>query len=260
MADINKYGFFSFQKMISENLNGFSNSRSLGPVSQGIYSWFKKYLKININKQNGTILIQNILLNNRDLFSQLINKCIEKYKPVRDAEILKKIKEEDKPIENWEINKIRYYNPNTHTKKEYVSSLYDPCYIENEISSIEEEFLNFIDDKVEWWWKNGSEHKQDNFGIQYPDGNEIKTFQPDVLVLHKNGKIGIYDTKGAGDREDKNKLKSEALYKYIIEENKKGKNLCGGLVIKSNNQFRINIKPTYVSFKHNPEDWDYFQV
>ena len=35
--------------------------------------------------------------------------------------------------------------------------------------------------------------------------------------------LGIFDTKASGQREDENKLKAEALQKYIKEENKRKK-------------------------------------
>ena len=95
-----------------------------------------------------------------------------------------------------------------------------------------------------------------NFGIKYG----IKsTFQPDFLIMFKDGRLGIFDTKASGEREDDNKAKGEALQKYILEENKKGKNLVGGLVIKEGEHFRINNKSTYAPFSDNMDDWGYFK-
>ncbi len=69
--------------------------------------------------------------------------------------------------------------------------------------------------------------------------------------LFKDGKIGIYDTKASGFQEDDNKLKAEALQKYIKEENKRKKKdlLIGGLVIKEGEHFRINSDGQYEPFK-----------
>ena len=93
-----------------------------------------------------------------------------------------------------------------------------------------------------------------NFGIKY---NVKSTFQPDFIVKFNNGRIGIFDTKAVGYQEDDNKLKSEALQKYIKDENEKGKNLFGGLIIKDGEYFRINQKDFYKSFKDSIEDWGY---
>jgi len=95
-----------------------------------------------------------------------------------------------------------------------------------------------------------------NFGIKY---NKKSTFQPDFIVLFKDGRIGIFDTKASGFNEDDNRLKSDALQQYIKEENKKSKNLFGGLVIKDKEHFKINIKENYKSYKENQKEWIYFE-
>jgi len=117
-------------------------------------------------------------------------------------------------------------------------------------SKIEEEFLEFLEkneDKISWWWQNGDEHMALNFGIRYGEGS---TFQPDFLVMFKNGKVGIYDTKASGFQEDDNKIKAEALQKYIKEENKRRKKdlFIGGIVIKEGEHFRINSDEKYIPF------------
>ncbi|MDQ1264819.1 MAG: type restriction enzyme, partial [Campylobacterota bacterium] len=84
------------------------------------------------------------------------------------------------------------------------------------------------------------------------------TFQPDFLVMYKDGSLGIFDTKASGYQEDDNKKKAEALQKYIKEENKNGKNLFGGLIIKDKEHFRINQKDEYKTVKECFEDWEYF--
>ena len=63
--------------------------------------------------------------------------------------------------------------------------------------------------------------------------------------------LGIFDTKASGQREDENKLKAEALQKYIKEENKRKKKeiIFGGLVIKEGEHFRINSDEKYQPFK-----------
>jgi len=101
-----------------------------------------------------------------------------------------------------------------------------------------------------------SDNLSSNFGIKY--GN-FSTFLPDFFVMFQDGRLGIFDTKASGDREMDNKLKAEALQKYIDEENKKGKNLFGGLVIKEGEHFRINSKKEYFSFNEKPKDWDYLK-
>ena len=134
-------------------------------------------------------------------------------------------------------------------------NLITPCRL-NIDSDIEIDFIKYLDNKsdiVEWWWQNGSEHMSLNFGIKY---NKKSTFQPDFIVSFKDGRIGIFDTKASGFNEDDNKFKSDALQRYIKEENK---NIFGGLVIKAGEHFKINIKESYTSYKENQEEWVYFE-
>ena len=69
--------------------------------------------------------------------------------------------------------------------------------------------------------------------------------------MFKNGTLGIFDTKASGDREDANKIKAEALQRYITEENKKKKKnvLFGGLIIKEGEHFRINSDEKYFTIQ-----------
>ena len=119
-----------------------------------------------------------------------------------------------------------------------------------DVNPTEESFIDLLEennDKISWWWQNGSEHMALNFGIKYGNGS---TFQPDFLVMFKNGKLGIFDTKAVGQREEENKLKAEALQKYIKEEIKRKKKevIFGGLVIKEGSHFRINSDDVYKPF------------
>jgi type III restriction enzyme len=99
---------------------------------------------------------------------------------------------------------------------------------------------------------------QVNFGVKYySKGNKIpQTFQPDFLIKLKDGKIGIFDTKAKDDRIEDQKVKSEALQKYINEQNKKGKKLFGGLIIKDGTHYKINQKDKYKSFSEESKDWE----
>lgn len=250
--------FHTFEYLIKINLNGFAPKRSLSPVKQAIYRWFKKYLNVNL-LGTGIVYIQNVCLNNIDVFSQLIDKAINEYKPIKEEEKIAKIEESEVWNNEWEISENRNYNPHTHKNYNYSFSLYDPSYLSFD-SQLEKEFIDYLEtqkDKIEWWWQNGNEHMALNFGIKYGD---YSTFQPDFIVKYKDGKIGIFDTKAVGDREEENKLKAEALQNYIQEENDKGRNIFGSLVIKHSNHFRVNYNRTYESFKVKEKDWEYFSL
>lgn len=244
----------AFENLIKINLNGFAAKRSMPTVKQALYVWFKKYIGINL-LGTGIIFIQNIILNNYKIFGELFDKSIREYKPVKDQEIKKRIEEIEEWNDSWEIEESRNYNPNTHKPFNYKLSVYKKptdkkTYLSFDSKS-EKEFVEFLEkskDKILWWWQNGNEHMALNFGIKY---NTKSTFQPDFVVMFKNGKIGIYDTKASGFQESDNELKAKALQKYIKAENKRKKKnlLMGGLVIKEGEHFRINSDEKYEPFK-----------
>lgn len=246
--------YHAFELLIKNNLNGFALKRSISPVKQALYRWFEKYLNIK-RVGNGVVYVQNTILNNADTFSILLDEAVRAYKPLKVIEINKKIEEIEEWNEDWEIAASRNLNPETYKKYDYCLSLYEPCYLKLD-SNVEKEFIEYLENKknlIKWWWQNGDEHMALNFGIKY---NSKSTFQPDFIVLFKDNRLGVFDTKSSGFLEEDNKLKAEALQKYIKEENK---NMFGGLVIKEGQHFRINSKDDYKSFKDSPDDWVYLE-
>ncbi|MBE0515491.1 DEAD/DEAH box helicase family protein [Sulfurimonas sp.] len=248
---------YAVENLIKVNLNGYAFKRSISPVRNALYRWFDKYLGINKFDLNGVIRIYLIILNNHKVFSPLLDASVKAFKPTKDEEIKLKVAENEVWNEQWEIAEEKYFNPR-YERYEYRLSLYEPCYLSFD-SKVEEEFIDYIEknsDNITWWWQNGSEHMAVNFGIKY---GIQSTFQPDFLIMFNDGRLGIFDTKASGEREDDNKVKAEALQQYILEENQKGKNLIGGLVIKDAEHFRLNNKKEYISFKEKTEDWTYFK-
>jgi len=245
--------------LIQENLNGFAKKRSTGIMLNALRKWFAKYLGITRLTLNSHIIMRDIILSNYEVFSKLLDKTTYIYKDTKKKEIENKVKEVEEWNEKWEIAITRAYNPQIYKRYDYKFSLYEPCYLSFD-SQIEQDFIEYLEkyeDKILWWWQNGSEHMAINFGIKY---NTKSTFQPDFLVKFKDGKIGIFDTKAVGYQEDDNKLKSEALQKYLKEEKENGKNLFGGLIIKDGSHFRINQKEIYYPFDKKEEDWEYFEI
>lgn len=249
-----------FETMIKDNLNGFAPRRSLSTVKQAIYYAFKKQFNIG-SARGGSIYIQSLIVKNKDVFSIILDKSTLAYKNVHEEDV--KQRSIEKFNDNWEIPVSKNYNPKTYMRYNLELSLYQPLYVRvmdnGNPNILETDFLDYVNSKkeyVDWIWQNGQEHMETNFGIQKADGY---TFQPDFIIKFKDGRIGIFDTKGAGDREDDNLEKATTLRKYIVEETNKGRNLIGGLVIKSGSQFRFNQKDEYTPYSDNNEDWEYFE-
>ena len=247
-------------QIVKDNLNGFAPLRSIITVKEAMYKIFARYLGLKKAK-NGIIYLQNIIVKNKEIFSQILDISVKKYKDIH-REIVEE-KSGERYNNEWEIVQSKNYNPVTHTKYNSSLALYDPFYIrineKEEVNKLEKEFIKYLEDKkdkIEWIWQNGAEHQETNFGIRKADGT---TFQPDFIVKFKDGRIGIFDTKAAGEREDDNEIKATALRRYIEEETLKGKNLIGGLVIKDGNHFKINLNEEYKPYTIAPSEWEFFE-
>jgi len=248
-----------FEQIIKDNLGSFANiKRSVPAVKTAIYSWFRKY----IGSKEWTeemMLIQIIIVNNshRKQFEEILASAIEKYKTVREKEVLKRI-EESEQWYNFEISKETFFNQHADEKVEFEKYVYEPCYLSASRLMPEKNFEKFLDEnneKISWWWKNG-ENKQDYFGVkyEYPVGI-IHTFYPDYLVKLINGQIGILEVKDMHDQDggSKTKIKAEELQKFI--KHYTDKNLFGGIVIQKNDGWKINKKDLYDWNKCEKKDW-----
>lgn len=249
-----------FESIINSNLNGFAPKRSMSAVKQAIYYTFKNTLNLNTIR-GGSIYIQSLVVKNEKMFSILLDIATKTYKSVHEEEVRQKT--EEKLNENWEIPLTKNYNPEVYTEYNLPISLHQPLFVKigdnGKPNKLEIEFMNYINDnslKYEWLWKNGDEHMESNFGIKKEDSS---TFQPDFIIKFRDGRIGIFDTKEAGDREDDNAMKANALRRYAKEENKKGKKIVAGLVIKDNGHFRVNLSDNYIPFKIDESGWEYFE-
>lgn len=249
---------YAFEQIIKNNLNGLAPRRSISTVKSAIFYAMKKYLNLN-TARGGIIYIQNLVVKNENKFAQIIDDSIKKYKEYHEEEVASK--DQDKWNDEWEIEPTKNYNPQTFTELDSKLSLYQPLYVavdqNGKVNQLEKDFIKYLDehsDAIEWFWENGAEHMEKNFGIKV---DNKKTFQPDFIVKFKDGRIGIFDTKGGMFKTD-DKVKSNALQRYIIEETYKGKNLIGGLVIKDFDHFRVFMKDGYIPFDNNPEEWEYF--
>lgn len=251
---------YDFEKVIQNNLNGFAPVRSVPTVKTAIINVFGKYLYLR-PQNKGIILMQNIIVNNSEIFGNIISTATENYKPIHKYEVDQK--EGYEINEEWHIPFDKNYNPNTNIKMESKLSIHQPLYMETrdgKIDTLELEFIKYLDkheECIEYFWKNGSEHMNTNFGIAKEDGS---AFQPDFLIQFKDSRIGIFDTKaGKGFNENDNEVKSNALQQYIADENRKGKNLIGGLVVENNGTFYYYDRTTYKTYKENPEQWKCFE-
>jgi type III restriction enzyme len=248
-----------FNSIIKENLSGFAPKRSTPSVRAAIYQWFRKYFGINYQLENGIIHIQYLFLEEKNIskFSELLSKSTGEYKPIKKSEVKSKIEEQ---FYDWDIKKDEFFNQHTDEKVDYKLCIFEPCYLDKDRSNPEIEFEKHLEtksDKIEWWYKNGV-GKKDYFGIKYEENDLPQTFYPDYLIQLKSGITFIGDTK-AGETATSSKSRAETLRVYIVEQNKKGKKLIGGIIIKDDTKkWRVNQQGTFKYDKNDLTDWDYF--
>ena len=227
--------------------------RSSQIIKVALYRFFSKELKIGDYTE-----VQKIILGEEN--NQAVIDSLNNAKEVYDEGVVKKVKEE-RDIEKyvWEVPESVMYNGKAK-EVNYKKSIMRPHFTKKE-SKPEQGFIGFLeksDNDVVWWHKNG-ESERKYFAVKYKDNKKIlRGFYVDFIVLTKDGKVGLFDTKAGRTAED-SKQKAEALAKYIKEQNEKhNKKLWGGIVVPKNDSFRYNEKEKYQFNEANlGEDWDF---
>jgi type III restriction enzyme len=242
-----------FELFIVESLKPlFPESRSMDRMKQAIYSFFKKtypkeYKSIETKMQ--LIVLKN---NNTQHFVDAINRAKELY-----FATVGKGKSELVSDADWNVPPYLNY-PDNYSSLPTKLSIVEPFYQRNDASQVEKDFTSYLESKtgeIEWWYKNG-ENDANHFAIPYDDKGTNRPFYVDWIVKYKNGKLALFDTK-AGITAETAKSRAEGLYKYIKEQNSKGKNLFGGIVINKDRSWRYNDNEIYEYDKTNLKSWKY---
>jgi len=250
----------AFDSFVRENLAPFApEQRSIKRINDSIYAFFEAQ-----RKEDEWPKIQGIVLaeENRQLFVNVINRAKELYQDIvgRGKNALIK---NDEP---WNVPIVINYNL-TFVQKKYKKSIIQPYYAKTkgnnsltvfeEDSELEVEFIEYLEksNKVKWWFKNGKSDAT-YFAIPYIENDIEKSFYVDFIVMLNNGRIGLFDTKGEIYAKVA-KEKAEGLADYIDKENKNGKKLFGGIVIKENNSWRYNDNKEYAYDPKNLKNWKF---
>lgn len=222
-TDLQKlYDFF-----IRNNLSPFyPEDRSIGRVKEAVYSFFR--MQLGMEYIDRFIEIINIVLSPKNIehFMNVIDSTKERYiteTQKRDVELQK--------LSDWELPELLNYGGNFIELKTE-KSVMNPFYYDNKWKT-EGAFIKYLEksDQVEWWFKNG-DRDSTFFAVPYEDGGEQKPFYIDFIVHFKNGSLGLFDPHGMHLADFRSK--SDGLQKYIREQNKKDKNLAGGIVANTN--------------------------
>ena len=244
---------YKYDLFIRSLCHPYAPADSSGRIKTAIYKAFEKILGIENWEDVQTLILGK---ENESLIIDLINEAKEDYK----EKVEEKLSESREMIETkeWNIPKLISYTKDAK-KIEYSKSIMDPTYY-RAYSGPEKDFIEILEEKdnnVVWWFKNG-ESEAKWFAVKYIDekGYE-KPFYVDFIVLTKDGRIGLFDTKAGMTAKDAGG-RAEGLAKYIKQQNKKGKKFYGGIVIPYKGSWRLNQKEKYVyDEKDLGKKWDF---
>jgi type III restriction enzyme len=217
----------------------FPEERSVKRINKSIYEFFKnefpQFDYAGLQEQMIVLADENI-----QYFKDVVNLAKENY--------LADVEQRAKEIvfdENWEIPKSVNYSEE-FVQKDYDQSIMQPFYEKTGVSMVEKNFAKFLNDKndeIVWWFKNG-ERDGTFFAVPRKDGDDDVPFYVDWIMKYKDGRIGLFDTKGGLTAETAGS-RAKGLAKYIKEQNANGKKLFGGIVIEKNDSFWINSNEEY---------------
>ena len=246
---------FDMQKLfdffVRNNLTPFyPEDRSVGRVKESIYKFFEQELKMWYGDVWEEIVQIVLSDKNSQHFVNVINKAKEKYQ----MEVVKR-ESEMVDVENWNIPESLPYG-REYSEVSVKKSIMQPFFSDGKWKP-ETAFIDFLEksEKVEWWFKNG-DRDATFFAVRYNNGEE-KPFYVDFIVKLKDGRIGLFDTK-AGFTKQIAGPKIDGLYKYIQNENKKGKNLFGGIVTNTERNYRgrwVYFDKTSKELKNDFSNW-----
>jgi type III restriction enzyme len=243
-----------FDKFARDSLNPhfYPDIRSIGRIKSSIHEFFKRSFPHEFT--SATTQAQMIALNeyNKHYFIDTINKAKEIY-----IANVGKQKWELTAIENWEIPESRIYN-NRYAEVKCHKSIMQPFFELKDVKKPEKDFAVFLNKTladIEWFFKNG-ESEASFFAIPYTDSDgETKPFFVDWIVKFKDGRIGLFDTK-EGITAQAAKYKAEGLAAYMKAENKKGRNLFGGIIVPRDGSWRYNDREKY-DYSSDLKDWKF---
>lgn len=171
---------------------------------------------------------------NRPKFDRLLRIALDRYIKMREVKKQKASARAMKEFQ-WSVPEERMYEDETHRLQLADNHALQPFYELNTASSPEKAFANFLEENseyIDWWYKNGDKGRQ-HYAVEYTNESGHKApFYVDFVIRLKNGKIMLFDTKTVGSEPLTAHLKHNALNDYIVEENAKGANLVGGVIVK----------------------------
>jgi len=242
-----------FDMFVRDSLSPLApEKRSIDKVKQGIYNFFKcefpMAFEYNGVKAQMVVLAQK----NQQHFINTINRAKEIYQGN-----VGKGKKELVVDEKWEVP-VSINFDNNYAERTVGLSILEPFFEARDASMPEKKFVEYLEsktDEIVWWFKNG-QRDGSYFAVPHIENGEEKPFYVDWIVQYKDGQVGLFDTK-SGITAKEAKTRAEGLAKYIKDENAKGKNLWGGIVVHKDGSWRYNDKKVYEYNENDLSEWKY---
>jgi type III restriction enzyme len=233
-----------FDYFVRQNLTPFyPEDRSVGKVKESIYKFFELGFKMKRGEGEDEAIKITLSDKNIQYFINVIDKAKEEYQ----KEVVKR-EPELVFVKDWNAPEFIRYNEN-YTQVEHKRSIMEPFFSDERWKS-EKTFIEFLEksENVEWWFKNGDRDRA-FFAVPYDNG-EQKPFYVDFIIKLKDGRIGLFDTK-AGITQKVAGAKINGLNKYIKIENRKDKELFGGIVTNTDQR---NYQGRWIYFDRTSKD------
>lgn len=219
--DLQKY----FDHFVRRNLAPFHpEDRSIGRLKEAIYYFFDQTMDMKYEDVQEEIVEMVLSEENIQHFINVIDQTKTKY--------LDHVSKQEKELdydEDWNVPKSINYSSAYAEIKNKLLSIMQPFFC-HETSSIEMAFIDFLEKqkRIRWWFKNG-DRDWVYFALPYQENGDKKPFYVDFIVQMKDGSTGLFDTKSGLTRQVAG-TKIDGLNSFIKDQNKKGKNLFGGIV------------------------------
>lgn len=179
-------------------------ARSAGVFRAAVRKWLADALP-DVADETGRyrVFLADLAKDAASAFRPAVADALKAYAPVRRKFVdARKKREEARPPEVFALRRGYSYADDCEEYAPAALSAVQPLFLPKEYPGRANEtaFIAYLEqrvDKVVWWFKNGS-GGADSFGLKYLNTAEGRTrlFYPDWIVRLKDGRIGIFDTKG----------------------------------------------------------------
>ena len=244
-------------------------ARSWGPFKEALRQWFERYAMTSIdNVGRYKIFLKDLFKSSASVFRKAITKALKEYRPIRDAFVADRRKQELLEALPFKIKTSYAYSSDYTDYRPSTKSILQPFKLKAEYPGRDNEiaFIDFLEKMptVEWWFKQNDDGK-DFYALKYfnTTENRERLFYPDWIVKFKDGRIGIFDTK-SGFTAANPEGRAEALSKKLRGLNTLAgrEKFIGGLCVCENKLWYCNSaeKYCYKDEKGNlAEGWELMQ-